>query len=59
MHDAYNFIFVDHLAFTMGAAGFLLGLVTGRPRRRRKSTLSGVEVYEYYGLDRALADEST
>ena len=57
MHDAYNFILVDHLAFTVGAAGFLLGLVISRLRRRRKSKPG--EVYEYYGIDRAFADEST
>jgi hypothetical protein len=52
MHDAYNFLLVDHLAFTMGAAaGFLLGLVTGSPRRRRKSKPGGVEVHDYYGVD--------
>jgi hypothetical protein len=50
MHDAYNFILVDHLAFTMGVGGFLLGLVTGSPHRRWKSK-PGVEVYEYYGAD--------
>ena len=59
MHDAYNFLLVDHLAFTMGAGGFLLGLVTGSFRRQRKSKPGGVEVYEYYGIDRAFADEST
>jgi hypothetical protein len=58
MHDAYNFILVDHLAFTMGVGGFLLGLVTGSPRRRRKSKPGPVEVYEYYGIDRQFADES-
>jgi len=57
MHDAYSFIFVDHLAFTMGAGGFLLGWVTGSLRRRRKSKRGSVEVYEYYGIDRAFADE--
>jgi len=40
MHDAYNLILADHLAFAMGAGGFLLGLVTGRLRRRRKTVAS-------------------
>jgi hypothetical protein len=51
MHDAYNLILADHLAFAMGAGGFLLGLVTGRLRRRRKSKPGGVEVHDYYGVD--------
>jgi len=50
MHDAYNFILVDHLAFTMSAVGFFVGLVAGL-RRRRKAKPGGVEVYEYYGLE--------
>jgi hypothetical protein len=50
MHDAYNFILMDHLAYTTGAAGFLLGLVAGL-RRRRKPKPAGVEVHDYYGLD--------
>ena len=57
MRDAYNFILVDHLAFVMGAAGFLLGLVAGNLRRPRKSKPDSVEVYEYYGIDRAFADQ--
>ena len=51
MHDAYNLILADHLAFAMGAGGFLLGLVTGRLRRRQKSKPGGVEVHDYYGVD--------
>ncbi len=51
MHDAYNFILVDHLAFTMGVSAFLLGLVAGSPRRRRKSKPGGAEVHDYYGVD--------
>jgi hypothetical protein len=52
MHDAYNLILADHLAFAMGAGGFLLGLVTGRlGRRRRESKPGGVEVHDYYGVD--------
>ena len=51
MHDAYNLILADHLAFAMGAGGFLLGLVTGRLRRRRKSKPGGIEVHDYYGVD--------
>ncbi len=50
MHDVYNLIVADHLAFTMGASGFLVGWVTGSFRRRRKSK-AAVEVYDYYGPD--------
>ncbi len=57
MHDVYNFIVHDvrdiivanHLAFTVGAGGFLVGWVTGSLRRRRKP--KAVEVYDYYGVD--------
>ena len=51
MHDVYNFIVADHLAFTMGASGFLVGWVTGGFRRRAKSKKAAVEVYDYYGAD--------
>jgi len=50
MHDVYNFIVADHLVFTMGASGFVVGWVTGNLRRRRKSK-PAVEVYDYHRVD--------
>ena len=51
MRDLYNFIVADHLAFTIGTSGFLVGWFTGSFRRRRKSKRAAVEVYDYYGPD--------
>lgn len=50
MHDVYNFIVADHLAFTLVTSGFLVGWFTGSFRQRRKSK-KAVEVYDYYGPD--------
>jgi len=54
MHDVYNFIVADHLGFTIGAGGFVLGWITGSLRRRRKLKPAGPEAHvalDYYGLD--------
>jgi hypothetical protein len=50
MHDVYSFIVADHLAFTLGTSGFLVGWFTGSLRQRLKSK-KAVEVYDYYGPD--------
>jgi hypothetical protein len=50
MQDIYNFAVADHLAFTAGASGFLVGWVMRSFRRRRRSK-AAVEVYDYYGFD--------
>jgi hypothetical protein len=51
MQNVYNFIVADHLAFTIGTSGFLVGWFTGSFRRRRKSKKAEVEVYDYYTPD--------
>jgi hypothetical protein len=54
MQDLYNFIVADHLDFTMGAGGFVLGWIMGSLRRRRKLKPTRAEAYvalDYYGLD--------
>jgi ABC-type uncharacterized transport system permease subunit len=52
VHDVYNFIVADNLAFTVGAAGgFVLGWITGSLRRRRKVKPITVEAYDCYRLD--------
>jgi hypothetical protein len=54
MQDVYNFITVDHLDFTIGASGFVLGWMMGSLRRRRKPTPACAEAdvaLDYYGLD--------
>ena len=51
MHDVYNFIVADHLAFAAGTSGFLVGWFIGSLQRRRKSKKAAGEVYDYYGSD--------
>ena len=54
MHDAYNFIVVDHLNLTIAAGSFVLGWITGNLRRHRKPKPAGVEDHvalDYYGAD--------
>ena len=53
MHDVYDFIVVDHVNFTIGAGGFVLGWIAGNLRRRRRKPAS-VEAHvalDYYGVD--------